>query len=214
MNRARMMVELLEVLNDSTVDGIWRETTLWGYLAEGQDKFCEKTGYFKDISNFTLTLQTDVAVYAIPDRIIQIMDIWNGTQKLVKIPTGDIYYGEGISGVPTHWDTDRETGFIKLYPTPTSDENGDTLLLQVWRYSQNDLAEDGNDPEIPGRFQRACIEWAAFKAFSQHDMEQEDPIDAGKHRDLFRGYVKDGKKALKRYQNIEVRIGTDPAYRT
>jgi hypothetical protein len=214
MNRTELYEELLEVLNDSVVNGVWNSSTLWGYLAEGQDKFCEQTGYFKDASNFSLTLQTGVAIYNIPDRIIQIIDIWDGSRKLTKILTGERYLEETTAGDPAYWETDFETGIIKLYPTPTADQNGDTFTLQVWRYSQYDLAEDTRDPEIPSRFQRACIHWAAYQALGHHDMEAEDPIDADKHYSKYLRYVRDGKRALQRYQNQEARVGTDPAYAT
>lgn len=214
MNRTQMMSELLQVINDSEVNGIWPQSTLWEYLAEGQDKFCEKTGYFKDLTNFTITLQTGVAVYDMPARIIELQDIWDGTRRLIKIPTGDRYDGDATAGDPQYWTTDEATGVIKLYPTPSSDQNGDSFVLQVWRYSQYDLAEATRDPEIPARFQRACIHWAAYQAHTQHDMEQEDPIKAEDHLNKFNMYVRDGKRALRRIQNQEVRVGTDPAYWT
>jgi len=213
MTRSEMMTELLEVVNDSTTNGIWTPATLLGYLAEGQDKFCEKTGYFTDISNFTLELTDGVAVYAIPDRIIQLLDIWNGTKKLRKLQMDEVIE-TSEDGVPSMWRTDQETGIIKVYPTPTSAEDGDTLVLQVWRYSQYDLAEDSREPEIPSRFCRACIEWAAYKAFMHHDMETQDPVKAADHLASFNMYAKDGIRALRRYQNQETRVGSDPAYRT
>jgi hypothetical protein len=228
MNRAEMLNELREVLNDSSHNSAWLTATLLGYLAEGQDKFCEETGYFTDISNYTLTLQTGVAMYAFPDRIIQLIDIWNGTKKLSKIFTGEEYdangYGWSGTGVPTQWRTDKETGFIALSPTPTVAENGTILTLQVWRYSRYDLAGVGAEPvgggtappaepEIPSRFHRACIEWAAYKAFNHHDMETQDPVKAKDHLDAFRMYVADGRRSLIRRQNIESRVGTNAAYR-
>jgi len=227
MNRAGMFAELKEVLNESTTLPAWTEATLLGYLAEGQDKFCEETGFFTDLSNFTITLEAGVAVYAIPDRVIQIIDIWDGTRKLGKIATGS-RFPEGdtpTTGDPSHWQTDQETGIIKLYPAPTADQAAKVLVLQVWRYSLYDLAgvlpiPEGEDeappavPEIPARFQRACIEWAAYKAFMHHDMEAQDPVKASEHKVAFMSYVADGRLALQRRQNQEVRVGFSAAYRT
>lgn len=215
MNRTETIELLREVLNDSLINGIWDERTLIRYLAEAQDKFCEDTGYFSDISNFTITLQTGVAVYAIPDRVIQILDIWSGSRKLYKIDIGDDdYEGVDANSTPTHWRTDRETGIINLYPTPTSDDNGDTLVLQVWRYSQNDFNTADIDFEIPSRFHYGLICYAAYKAMMHHDMEAQDKVKAGEHLAMYQSYVSDGRQALRRYQNMEVRVGSDPAYRT
>lgn len=229
MTRVEMLAELREVLGDVIGTVNWSDARLLGLLSEGQDKFCEDTGYFVDLSNFTLALSTSVSVYAIPDRIIQIMDIWSGTRKLWKIDTGDKYYDDSSeftdpTGSPAAWQTDRETGHVTIYPTPTSAENGDILTLRVWRYSLYDLAGNGAvpesgptplaEPEIPSRFQRACIEWAAFKALSNHDEELQDKLKASDHRANYNQYVYDGKLALRRIQNVETRVGSDPAYRT
>jgi len=219
MTRAEMLASLRRVLNAVGTDRTWLDTELERYLAEGQDKFCEETGYFRDISTFTITLQTGVAVYAIPDRVIQIMDIWDGLRRLGKIATGSepVYsasqffdFDTDATGSPTAWRTDKETGVITLSPTPTATENGDVLVMQVWRYSLYDLAGDGAvpegggaappaEPEIPSRFHPACIEWAAYKAFNHHDTETQDPVKASDHLASFHVYVEDVKAALRRY---------------
>jgi len=223
-----MLTELRDLINDSAVDGVWLKSTLLGYLSEGQDKFCEETGYFTDITNYKVTLSEDVVVYEITDRAIQVMSIWNGTTRLGRILDDSVdthrewpeTIGATAGGVPTHWQTDQDTGFIKFTPTPTSDEDGDTLTLHLWRYSRYDLAGDGAtegvdaEPEIPSRFHRACIEWAAYKAFMHHDMEAQDPVKAADHKAAFDDYVIQGKRARRRIQNVETRVGSSPAYRT
>lgn len=210
MNRARLMETLKTTLNDSQINGLWDTSLLWIYLSSGQDKFCEDTGYFKDKTNYTITLQTGVSSYSIPSRIIQIVDIWDGNRKLSKIPTGSVHV-EGATGDPNYWSTDIDTGAIKFYPSPTADENGDSFILQVWRYSQNELAL-GWEPEIPTRFSMALIHWAAHQAFGHDDAEQNDPKKAESHLRNYYRYVKDGKISLQRYQNQEISIGCDQAY--
>ena len=228
MTRSQMLAELRDVLSDLTVAGSWSDTRLFGYLSEGQDKFCEDTGYFGDITNYSLTLATGTAMYAIPPRAIQVMDIWDGTKRLgmvlpdrVAAQDTELFdLGSTATGRPSHWQTDQTTGFIKLTPTPTLAENGVILTLRVWRYSRYDLAGDGAtagvpaELEIPSRFHRACIEWAAYKSFMHHDVEAQDPVKAGDHLQAYRAYVSDGKDALRRIQNMETRVGSDPAYRT
>lgn len=230
MTRAEMLAELWDVLNVSLTSVVnntdaWTEARLLGYLSEGQDKFCEKTGYFKDTSTHSITLETGVSVYDIPDRIIEIFDIWNGTVKLKKTLVDDYviepeWPPTSATGMPISWRADQETGTIMFNTAPTADENGDVLTLQVWRYSVYDLAGDGAVPgtaalpEIPSRFHRACIEWAAYKALMHHDLETQDPVKAADHKDAFKEYVRDGKAALRRAHGAETRVGTAPAYRT
>lgn len=228
MTRAEMLAELLEVLNSETTNGAWSDARLNAYLAEGQDKFCEETGFFVDITNYSLTLATGTALYAIPARAIQVVNIWYGTKRLGKILQDSVTlpdewpvdFSDTATGMPTQWQTDQTTGFIKLAPVPTATENGLTLSLHLWRYSRYDLAGDGATagvaatPELPARFQRACIEWAAYKAFNHHDMEAQDPVKAKDHLMSFNEYVSDGRSAFRRLHNLETRIGSDPAYRT
>ena len=214
MTRTEMLAELRFVLNASGSESDWQDSTLLGYLSEGQDKFCEETGYFVDLSNFSITLSTDVAVYTIPDRVIQILNIWDGTRKLGKLDTGEEFYGDVSAGDPQMWRTDTETGSVTFDRAPTATEDGDVFTLQVWRYSLYDLAGAGASPELPSRFQRACIEWGCYKALSHHDVETQDPVKAADHLRTFKEYVVAGTVAMRRYHNIETRVGTDPAYRT
>ena len=220
-----MLAELRDVLNAAGTGVTWSDTQLLGYLAEGQDKFCEETGYFVDKTNFSITLQTGVSSYDIPDRVIQVLEIWDGTRKLEKLLTGEVFEGTLADGDPARWTTDQETGTIEFDRAPTATENGDEFTLRVWRYSQYDLAGDGAapegggdapdaEPEIPSRFQRACIEWAAYKAFNHHDIETQDPVKAVDHLRSFELYVSDARTAFRRYHNIETRVGCDPAYAT
>jgi hypothetical protein len=224
MTRAEMLTELRETLNDSPTNGAWREALLLSFLAEGQDKFCEQTGFFVDRTNYTVALVADTESYAIDERIIEVMDVWNGATRLGKFEERD--RTEGLNnnwfpfttsarvGVPTCWQTDRETGKITVYPVPTSAEAGTVLTLRVWRYSRFALDATGKEAEIPARFHRACIDWACFRCFSQHDAESFDPQEAARHRQLFDQYVIEGAATFRRLSGIDTRIGIDPAYRT
>lgn len=305
-----MLAELREVLNayGSTIAS-WSDARLLGYLSEGQDKFCEETGYFIDKTNYSITLVAGTRIYSIPDRIIQILEVWDGTRKLDKELTGEVFDGTIAAGDPAKWATDQETGDIEFDREPTADEDGDSFVLRVWRYSRyplnrmtstitlagslhagdvitatvNDVAyaytvlgTEGTltavatalaavidaaatlvstasgqvvsisaadlsvstvttvavsgagatvtataadtysaSPEIPSRFHRACIEWAAYKALNHHDAETQDPVKAKDHKDAFYDeYVADGITFFRRYHNIETRVGCDPAYQT
>lgn len=228
MTRAEMLAELRELIDDTTsTHQFWSDTRLLAYLAEGQDKFCEDTGFFRDKSNFTIELETGVSTYDIPDRVIEVIDIFDGNVKLGKILTGtaEVVYpdwSEAVetTGRPRYWRTDNDTGMIELSPTPTADENEELYTLLVWRYSLYDLAGYGAtpgvaaEPELRSQLQRACICWAAYKAFSHHDAESQDPVKAKEHLDDYREYVYRGKLAFNRLHNIETRVAPNQIYAT
>ena len=221
MNRVSMLAVLREVLNDVSADfRSWSDARFLMYLSEGQDKFCEETGFFRDASTHSLTLVAGTAFYAIPARVIQVLDIYDGTRKLGKVLTGGTYdvesgtdFTNATPGRSQQWQTDVESGLIQIKPTPGTEQAGSTLSLRVWRYSTKDLADVGAEPEIPSRFHMAPIEWAAYRALMHHDEETQDPVKARDHLDAFtRIYVPDGRRAFDRLHNVEVRASVNPAY--
>ena len=77
MTRADMLAELKVYLRETTYDAAWGDTLLLSYLAEGQDKFCEETGFFVDASNYTFATVAGTASYAIPSRTISVLDVFD-----------------------------------------------------------------------------------------------------------------------------------------
>ena len=75
-------------------------------------------------------------------------------------------------------------------------------------------AYDGQPELFPPRLRRACVEWAAYKAFMHHDMETQDPVKAGDHLNAYKMYASDGRTHFRRVHGLEVSVGIDPAYRT
>ena len=204
----------------------WEESTLLSYLAEGQDKFCEDTGFFVDITNYSITLSDGVAVYAIPDRAIQVLEVFDGTRKLGKFqeedrPASSTTWNPSTStaATPTAWQADRASGYITFNNTPTAADVGKVFQLQVWRYSQFALDDDDIDgaltpasPEIPQRFHRGAVNYAAYAALMHHDEEQQDPVKASEHLTIYERYATEGKRFFRRNHGIRARVGVNAAY--
>lgn len=228
MTRAQMLTELKAKLRETAIDPAWGDTRLLAWLAEGQDEFCERTGYFVDNTSYAITLVEGTSSYAIPERAIQVLDIWDGTRRLGKFQEGDRKQltpdwdpavESTLTGRPQRWQTDGETGSITFDRTPTATEDGESLTLRVWRYSLYDLDDDtaptaSAEPEIPRRFHWAPIEWACRQALLDHDLEKQDPVKASKHEANFLEHISKGKLHFQRFHGQETRVGTSPAYRT
>ena len=214
-----LLEELRGVVEDTVQPFAWSDTTLLGFLSEGQDKFCEDTGFFRDSSQ-TITLEEGVTSYVVPARTIEILGIWYGYKKLTFFPAGtDFTYANDdwstpITGIPTAWRADDTTGSVTIYPIPSADMDGVDLSVKVWRYGADPLATSSTSPELPGRLQRACIEWAAYKVLNFHYAETQDPIKAKDHLEMYKSYVRDGISMFRRSHGIDASVGTDPAYRT
>lgn len=216
MTRAEMLAELKKVIGETDNDPAWGDTRLLDMLAEGQDKFCADTGYFVDKSTASICQFDSVAdtdTYALSDRIISVLEVWQGTTKLGKFNQVDKDPDGGVatatefptnSQEPYAWQTDEETGRIRLYPTPIEAK---TYTLRVWRYPVEWLADTQAEPEIPVQFHRACVEWASFLALNDHDFEIQDDVKARDHLALYEYYVGKGISAFNRMRGGSVTAG-------
>lgn len=216
-----MLTELRGIIDDSLARSAWSDALLLGWMAEGQDKFCEDTGFIVDLRSHKITLTENISIYDVPERVIEVFDIYNGTQKLHRLPNNRVFVNTPMTdtppvGPPQCWRPDIETGSIIIYPAPNAVFDGVELGLHVQRYSfvPLDAAAPETYPEIPTRFHRACVEWAAFKALNNHDAEAQDPIKAAEHLGFYRTYVKDGKRAFNRLHGQTIDAEPSLAYRT
>lgn len=226
MLRTEMLAEVQRVTNIATSGGILSDAVLMAYLAEGQDKFCEQTGFFVDFITFQIVSTIGSAEYTLDSRIIEVHGLYDATNTVWLGRTNEARrQGAGVTDrYPVHfsdsaadtsyWQTDRESGIITLVPAPTTER---TFTLRTWRYpitaldNQTEGAYD-TEPEIPAQFHWAPIEWAAYKVFMHHDMEMQDPVKAADHLGLFRKYASEGAAHFRRLTRQEVSIGFDQAY--
>ena len=216
MTKAELLAELNLILDDTvgscSSDLLCPPAQKYRWLSEGQDKFCEDTGFFIDITNaaFQITLVAGQRDYELDDRIIKVLELWDDTRF---IPPLDRPYRSDMStllvgeGTPQAWLCDREPGKITIYPVPTEVK---TLQMKVWRYPMTALTD--GEPEIPSRLQRACVEWAAYKVLLMHDAELRNKAKAIEHLSNYQQYVADGVKYLRRLKGVDLQFGCDPIY--
>ncbi len=223
MTRDEMLTQLKETINCAVSGGAWSDDLLLSYLAEGQDKFCEDTGFFIDATNYELDLTTTETQYALDADIIKVLSVWSGNSRLPETDMEglDPYQEPSfVTTVPTAssqlpvWQVDYETGYLTLRTAPIEDM---TVKLRVWRYARNRLNNktSGNydtEPEIPVRYHSAPIEWAAYKALNHHGAEQQDPVKAKDHLAIYKQYAKEGYRAMRRRMGVMTRLTPSPTY--
>lgn len=219
MTRDEMLAELKVALGETSIDPAWGDARLLDMMAEGQDQFCEDTGYFVDQSTSTICEFTSVigqASYTFSDRIIHILEVWQDTTRLGKFnqtdkgPQNRLGVATEVPAnnqTPYAWQTDRETQKVTIYPTPIAALD---YTLRVWRYATTWLADTGAEPEIPVRFHRAPIMWAAFLALSDHDFEKQDDVKAKEHLAMYQYYVGKGTTAFNRLRGGDT--DSEPAF--
>lgn len=212
MTKAELLTELRQVIDDTVRPFGWSDTRLSLFLAEGQDRFCEQTGYWIDRTTFTLTLVDGQQAYPIDSRIINIKSIWDGVRKLTRFTeedkgTKDIDFSAAEDQRPNNYQLDGATGTITfLEPVLV----GVVLTIRAHRKSLVSLT--AGDPEIPENLQLGLVEYAAYKAFSDHDRELQDPIKAKDHYANFKMYVREGQRLYRRLTDEYTDIVPNPLY--
>ena len=205
MTTSEMLTELREVLADDLPTYGFSPARVLAYLNEGQEKFCEDTGFFTDTSTFTVLTEVGVVSYPLDARIIRVEDVYIGARQLRKLVGSR---PPATASEPMCWRTNKATGVLTVWPAP---ETAVAMQLWAWRYPLADISSTAA-PEIPKRMHRACIEWAAYKCYGHHDKELEGGTEALKHKGAYRQYVLEGR-ALKRNLDAEqIEVGTNPCY--
>ena len=217
MLRDELLAELRSVVDDTIRPYGWSDIRLAYWLSEGQDKFCEQSGFWSDRATYTITTVLNQADYTVPERVVAVRSVWDGVNRLLDL-SGAIntlanhrdFFGENYSGSsyasgefpagtlpsrPYRYRTDLETGILSLLEPPLA---GIVLKLRVHRRSKIRFSVEGAELEIPEEFHYAPVEYAAAKAFGDHDRELQDPVKANDHLLNFKRYVKEGQRAYRR----------------
>lgn len=195
MTRDELLAELRAVVDDTIQPYGWSDIRLAFWLSEGQDKFCEQSGFWSDKTTHAITTVLNQTDYAIDPRIVAIRSIWDGARELVDGAKERSPVITSEPQRPLRYRTDLETEVLSLLEPPIS---GIVLSLRVHRRSKIRFSVEGAELEIPEEFHLAPVEYAAHKAFGDHDRELQDPVKANDHLLNFKRYVKEGQRAYRR----------------
>ena len=210
MTRTELITETRAVVDDTIAPYGWTTNRLLNWLAEGQDKFCEQTGYFADKATYFVTTVLGQQDYPLSPRIVAVRSVWDGARQLIDgagATFSDADFSDNAPQAPVHYRTDLVAGYITLFEPVQA---GLTLSLRVHRRSKVSLKTA--EPEVPEEFHLALVEYAAYKAFGNHDKELQDPIKAREHYENFRQYVKDGSRAYRRITGEYTDVAPSPLY--
>jgi len=183
------------------------------WLSEAQDRFCELTGFWSDNSTYTFVTVLGQQDYALNSRIIAVKSAWVGTQILTELSedviVDDLEFADTTTQTPSSYRLDLATGYITIIEPVIA---GVTITLRVHRKSLIALSSANGQPEIPEEFQLGLAEYAAYKAFGDHDQETQDPVKAADHSKNFKQYVKDGSRAYRRITGNYLNVVPNPLY--
>jgi hypothetical protein len=78
---------------------------------------------------------------------------------------------DSSTGQPIIFLQDFQTGYLRLYPIPT---NNDDLLLTVSRMPLSDMSDDSDEPEVRAEVHPAIVQWMLYRAYSRQDSDMFD----------------------------------------
>lgn len=100
---------------------------------------------------------------------------------------------------------------LRVFPDPDTDEDGKIINLRTVRVPLNALSVDAldQDLEIPIDYQLDMLEWAAWRALRNWDIDAEDRKKAESHKARFEDAVREARKEARRkiFQQITWQFG-------
>lgn len=187
-------------VDDIVTPYLWSRADFERYLNEAERQACLRARLLKDGTTAELcklTVSVDKSLYELDTRIIEVK-----RAKLANedVPLSQIGYAElddktagweDLTGTPTHFITDWQEGYLRLYKIPTA---ADSLWLTVDRYPLQDMTDDYDEPEIGFQYHEDLLHWVKYRAYLKKDPETLNEQEAAKHLALFEarfGYLPD-----------------------
>lgn len=173
-----------------------------------------------------VTLQTGVTDYSLHETVLAVLSARNedeegdlprashfalhGSTQPDTEPYGTYPVAYGPSpGLPRAWDTDEmvdsntqntQVVHLKVWPAPSIAENGKRVFIRVCRLPlvPLDVNVTTAEPEIPEDYHLDLLEWVAYRALRNWDVDGEDRKKAEGHKTRFEEAMAEAKQELKR----------------
>lgn len=191
MNLGELRTAFRNDVDDTEAPYLWSDSDFERYLNDAEREAARRARLLIDSdtsATSSISVLSGTSSYALDSRVIFIRraKLSSRTKPLTMANQRDmdeqIPGWESSTGTPTHYITDRRTGYISLYPSPTANA---TLSLTVVRLPLVDMASDADVPEINARYHESLLHWVKYKAYLKKDPETLNEQEAKKHLDLF-----------------------------
>lgn len=195
---------------------LWDNTTLVRYIDEAYFKFARETWCLRDDSTAAITqitLEVGVDSYALDPRVLSVTSVRRSDGKpLTRSKNPSLFFDAPnsarattgtlpwVAGEPLLYATDLATKRLMIRNVPSSDYDGEVLYLRVSRKPLEHLTEEDLDaePEVDEDFHMDLLEWAAYRAYRNHDTDGENFIKADRHRTQYERAVAKAKADIQR----------------
>ena len=248
MNLRDLLTELRKnILRDisTAVDGrvsdgaLWDDDSLILYIRDAEEKFATGTLCLRDSINAEVAKVQIIAGetdYKLDRRVIAVYSAqFDGRINIGRTtystrygsvpdvtPTGASYESQE-TGDPRLFYTDKDSGYVGFFPTPSADAAGKDVRLQVARLPLNPLTRNdlNAEPEIPQEYHLDLLEWATWRALRNHDADIDgDPANiqivmarASQHKKRFDDAVAECKRKIKYLTTQHTAFGVNANWR-
>lgn len=216
-------------LKSGPPDHFWSDVSLVRYIEEAHRRFARRSLCLQDDVTPDATqvvLQNAVQIYTLDASVLRVKSArhQDATTDLVRI-THNIRFStvndavdfvDGVidtgGSIPLRFATDEgvqvdDNHQVRMLfdPIPDSTQVGKIVYLRVVRLPLVPLSVDKMDasPEIPGDWHLDMLEWAAYRALRNWDVDGENRAKAEQHKTRFEEAVTECKRELRAMQMFE-----------
>jgi hypothetical protein len=204
-------------LKDGPPDHYWSDETLVRYINEAQRKFVRQTLCLKDDTTpevVQVVLKDTQRIYTLHPAILFVISArhQDAPSDMIRVThtinwalgnpfTDTTDYSAGSMGsMPLRFTTDEGMELADEHqirmafdPVPANGQSNKTVALRVTRLPLEKLTTKNMkaQAEVPEDWQLDMIEWAAWRALRNWDLDAEDRKKADQHKDRFDAAVKE-----------------------
>ena len=227
--RTNILRDTTNAVDASSADVLWSDATLLRYISDAESKFARRTRCLRDSTTtkvVEITLQAGVEYYPLHASIIGVMGaslpdvpLRRTMEGTVNGAPADIAGGtyaatKGATGKPIWFSTDDAVRTLRVVPIPDEACDGIPVRLRVERLPLVQLSTTTltTSPEIPVDYHLDLLEWAAFRALRNHDVDGENAQKANSHRAAFNTAVEEVALGIKMQALAPVQFGVQARY--
>lgn len=215
--RANILRDTSDEVGSTSPGALWDDRTLVRYINDGQVKFAVESCILRDETTPALTQITLVEgqeQYALDPRVVAVYGARQGRYHLSRTTYGALFSARGdlvlsnpvcgaqVNGTPRRFYTDRESGKLGVYPAPDATWADKVLTLRIARKPLKSLVETdlAAVPELPEEYHLDILEWSAWRALRNHDVDAENMAKASAHKTRFLDALEELERKAKRTQ--------------
>ena len=190
---------------------LWSDASLVRYIDDAERKFARLTHCLRDNATpevVEIAVSPDVTEYPLHDSVVEVLSCScngvplrrAGNAQFAGSPVDKaLFTGNYLHerNTPLWFSTDESVRVLRLMPIPDAEY---TLRLRVARLPLRHLVSTDltASPEIPEDYHLDLLEWAAWRALRNHDVDAENMNKASMHKKRFMDAVDEVRAAAKR----------------